>query len=73
MLPGGSQNRQNVAKIAPDSAFFQSLTCKKLEFERFDGLFRPSLTAWEALMPRGSVPLKVLVRPGLTAALALLT
>ncbi|AAW75912.1 putative transposase [Xanthomonas oryzae pv. oryzae KACC 10331] len=23
MLPGGSQNRQNVAKIAPDSAFFQ--------------------------------------------------
>ncbi|OLH84897.1 hypothetical protein DXO170_12135, partial [Xanthomonas oryzae pv. oryzae] len=32
MLPGGSQNRQNVAKIAPDSAFFQSLKCKKLEF-----------------------------------------
>ncbi len=31
------------------------------------------LTAWEALMPRGSVPLKVLVRPGLTAVLALLT
>ncbi|QEO96365.1 hypothetical protein XOCgx_1372 [Xanthomonas oryzae pv. oryzicola] len=23
MLPGGSQNRQNVAKIAPDSAFLQ--------------------------------------------------
>ncbi len=32
MLPGGSQNRQNVAKIAPDSAFLQSLKCKKLEF-----------------------------------------
>ncbi|MDI9912838.1 IS5-like element ISXo1 family transposase [Xanthomonas oryzae pv. oryzae] len=32
MLPDGSQNRQNVAKIAPDSAFFQSLKCKKLEF-----------------------------------------
>ncbi len=32
MLPSGSQNRQNVAKIAPYSAFFQSLTCKKLEF-----------------------------------------
>ncbi len=32
MLPGGSQNRQNVAKIVPDSAFFQSLKCKKLEF-----------------------------------------
>ncbi|WP_230078374.1 hypothetical protein, partial [Xanthomonas oryzae] len=32
MLPGGSQNRQNVAKIALDSAFFQSLTCKNLEF-----------------------------------------
>ncbi|WP_218623314.1 hypothetical protein, partial [Xanthomonas oryzae] len=32
MLPGGSKNRQNVEKTAPDSAFFQSLKCKKLEF-----------------------------------------
>ncbi len=33
MLPGGSQNRQNVAKNRTRlSIFFQSLKCKKLEF-----------------------------------------
>lgn len=31
------------------------------------------LIACEALMPRGSVPLKALVRPGLMAVFALLT